>query len=224
MGTTTIKGSVLGLLHLCSANLPVGAFAYSQGLESAVELEWVTNSDELEEWIEMQLNHSIALVDLPILMRVRCAVSDSLISDLLKWNALALACRESDELRAGDLATGAALQRLLRTQRVPLLCEIKECSFVTAFGEAAAAWRIDPFSAMAGYAWTVVENQVMASTKLMPVGQSEAHRLICRLRAQIPDLVDRACSVPDDEIGSSLPALAVSSVRHETQYTRLFRS
>jgi urease accessory protein len=85
-------------------------------------------------------------------------------------------------------------------------------------------WGI-PFNAAAtGLAWSWLENQIAAATKLVPLGQTQAQQLLSDLQRLIPATIATAMQVEEDDIGGSLPALAIASARHETQYTRLFRS
>jgi urease accessory protein len=75
-----------------------------------------------------------------------------------------------------------------------------------------------------GYAWSWLENLVLAGVKLVPLGQSDGQRLLLRLAEALPAAVDQGLTVPERDIGASLPALALASSLHETQYSRLFRS
>src|SRR5690606_1543528 len=68
------EAGLLRLLQLCSPNLPVGAYAFSQGLEPAVEAGWVSDADSLAAWLRAQLRFSLARVDLPLLLRLRAAL------------------------------------------------------------------------------------------------------------------------------------------------------
>ncbi|MGI9292359.1 MAG: urease accessory protein UreF, partial [Pseudomonadales bacterium] len=97
-------------------------------------------------------------------------------------------------------------------------------SFVTAFALAAAAWHIDAHAASSAYVWSWLENQVAAATKLVPLGQSAAQRLLLALTEYVPAVVAKSTTVDDDDIGASLPSLALASAWHETQYCRLFQS
>ena len=102
------------LLQLCSANLPVGGFSFSQGLEYAVEMGWIHNPDSTKEWISFNLNQSIAHTDLTLLSRLQKALVEDDFGNFHKWNQHALACRESNELYLADVAMGKALMRLLK--------------------------------------------------------------------------------------------------------------
>ena len=87
--------SSLRLLQLCSANLPTGAYAFSQGLETATEEGWVSNFDQAYEWLDVQLMHSLAVTELPLLLRVMAALNSTDHQTQQHWNDMALALREA---------------------------------------------------------------------------------------------------------------------------------
>ncbi|HEY0963958.1 MAG TPA: urease accessory protein UreF [Pseudomonadales bacterium] len=213
----------LRLMQLASPCLPVGAYAFSQGLEAAIELGWIKNAADAQDWLALQLTHGLACVDLPLLLRAGAAFADDDIAQADHWNATLLACRETCELRLGDCATGAALARLLPELGIDVP-PIDEPAFMTLFALAAVRWQIPPQDFALGYAWTWLENQVVATTKLLPLGQTQAQRLLSALQTQIPGAIATAVMLDDTDIGSSLPGLALAGIHHETQYTRLFRS
>ena len=93
-----------------------------------------------------------------------------------------------------------------------------------AFALAARGFAIPPQPALAAYVWAWLENQVLAAVKLVPLGQVAGQRLLAALAATIPAVVDTAMSTADDELSTFAPGFALASARHETQYTRLFRS
>lgn len=222
---------LLRLLQLSSVSLPVGGYAFSQGLESAIEQQWLNNAEEVSAWLEVQLLHAQARVDVPVLLRQLQALRADDHKSLSYWDHTALACRETEELLLTDSAMGEALLRLLRQLEVPIPTTIAEqatatgrISFVTTFALAAHHWGVSDDAACLGLMWSWLENQVAAATKLVPLGQSQAQRLLGELQGQVPEALRLAKLLPDDEIGGSLPALAIASAQHETQYSRLFRS
>lgn len=223
MAAIATDAARLRLMQLASPCLPVGAYAFSQGLEAAIELGWITNAADAREWLALQLTHGLASVDLPLLLRTYDAFAANDLAQAEYWNALLLACRETYELRLGDCATGTALARLLPELGVELPA-LDEPAFMTLFALAAVRWQIPAHDCALGYAWTWLENQVVAVTKLLPLGQTHAQQLLSALQTQIPDALAAAIAVDDEEIGSSLPGLALAGIHHETQYTRLFRS
>mgnify|MGYP000659731670 CR=1 FL=1 len=226
MATTTITDlAILRLLQLSSAALPVGGFSFSQGLEYAIDSGWIENQTDIENWLLQQLNGSISSVDIPILDRQMTAAANNDLKVLSYWNHYALACRETSELRLTDTAMGNALFKLIEKLDMPITAPAeKECSFVTGFAMAASYWNVDVRLACIGFCWSWLENQVAAATKLVPLGQASAQRLLGKLQVHIPAAIDQALTIADDDIGASLPAIAMASTFHETQYSRLFRS
>ncbi len=226
MGTDPTQ-ALLRLLQLVSPSLPVGGFTYSQGIEWAVESGWIRSLADLEDWLTDQLQSALARVDLPLLIRLRAAAEGSDDRSLAVWTDLLLACRESAELRAEESNRGRALADLLvawgvegARERRGLLAR----SQLTGFAYASTAFGIAPRPAAAGYAWSWLENLVLAAVKIVPLGQTQGQQALARLAGRLPAALDLALTLTDEEIGACSPALAIGSSAHETQYTRLFRS
>ena len=99
-----------------------------------------------------------------------------------------------------------------------------ELAYPAAFAFAVAAWRIDAREALAAYLFAWLENQALAALKAVPLGQSDVQRLLLALAERIPAAVEAAAAMGDDELANLAPGLALASARHETQYTRIFRS
>jgi len=218
------------LLQLCSANLPVGGFSFSQGLEYAIEMEWVNSPQTTFDWIEMNLNESIARTDLALIKRLYQALHDHDFEGFKRYNELLIACRESSELRLADVAMGKAMVRLLKnldsidSAAYHPLFDKQENSFVAVFAVAAYLCKLDLVSAQSGYCWTFLDNQVAAATKMVPLGQTQAQNLLFELSDKVEAAINIANKIETENIGASLPRLAMASAWHETQYTRLFRS
>ena len=85
-------------------------------------------------------------------------------------------------------------------------------------------FKLDLISAQSGYCWTYIDNQVAAATKLVPLGQTQAQNLLFELTKNTHIIIEKSNNIIDDDIGTSLPHLAMASAWHETQYSRLFRS
>ena len=222
---------LLRLLHLASPALPIGAFHFSQGLEYAVECGWVKDEATALDWIDGLASASLGTLDLPVLGRLHAAWRQDATQDVLRWNAFLIASRETEELRAEDRHLGSALLRVLielelSTEIFPLNAANTPpgVSHATAFAFACARWNVEPEACSMTYAWAWVENQVLAAVKLVPLGQSAAQRMLHALCARIPLLVERALKLADSDIGISAAMSAVASGRHETQYSRLFKS
>ena len=214
----------LHLLHLASPALPVGAYAYSQGLEYAIEAGWLED-EALADWLRDGLLLGITQLDLPVLLRAHRAARSRDATALAAWNDRLLAFRETAELLLEDQQIGAALWRLLGTLDIAWRPELQQPpGYAIAFALACAAWDIDADAALQGYCYSWLENQVTAATKLVPLGQSRAQRLLFELFDSVGRACELALAVGDEEIGLSLPGLALASCGHERQHTRLFRS
>ncbi|MEH6570305.1 MAG: urease accessory protein UreF [Halioglobus sp.] len=217
----------LRLYQLISPALPIGGFTYSQGLEWAVEAQWVSDKKTLEDWVAGLLDHSIATLELPVLMRLQQAFSDADELAVVRWSQYLLASRETLELRKEERQRGAALARLLTSLDVSFterLAKTIAGNQLAGIALAANFWEIDPVKTMSGYAWSWLENSVMAGVKLIPLGQTHGQQILLELAHKIPAAVATAMAIPEENIGSSTPALAIASSNHEKQYTRLFRS
>ena len=224
MPITTTESALLRLLQLSSAALPVGGYSFSQGLEAAVEQGWLHGS-EIHAWLSLQLSEGHARVDLPLLLRQMDAAQRRDANDLRRWNAWVLACRDTSELRAAEVAMGGALLRLAPPLKIDVPWQAQgETAFITSFAMVATYWHIEPKLACHGYLWSWLENQVAAATRLTALGQTAAQQLLDIVMQELPETVNKAERIADEEIGSSLPALALASIRHEQQYSRLFSS
>lgn len=218
--------ALLRLFHLVSPALPVGAYAYSQGLEYAVDAGWVSDEASALRWIEGVSRGSLATLDLPVLLRLQRAWREGDLRGVRAWTAWLIASRETSELRAEERHLGGALARVL--------CELDiddarewldgEATFATLFGLAASRWRIEESDALSGYLWAWTENQVLAAIKLVPLGQSAGQRLLHALTEGMPELVRMAMRLGDADMWVSVVRPLLASALHETQYSRLFRS
>jgi urease accessory protein len=214
----------LHLLHLASPALPVGAYAYSQGLEYAIEAGW-TRGDALREWLADGLHLGLARLDLPVMLRAHAAVTANEAAILDHWNDQILANRETRELLLEDQQVGGALWRLVASLHGdPLPGLAQRPAYAVAFAVATARWGIPDDDALQAYAFSWLENQVTAATKLVPLGQTAAQRLLLELLEEVPAACATARGLDDGSIGLSLAGLALASCRHEHQHTRLFRS
>ena len=218
--------ALLKLLHLVSPALPVGAYAYSNGQEYAVDSAWIKTEHEIADWIGGVMQHSLAELDLPVLLRFYAAWEANDSKELNYWNDILRANRETSELLLEDEQLGQALQRLL----VSLELEGADrqlqspTSFVCMFALAGVRWKIPTQELLHGLAYSWLENQVAAATKTVPLGQTQAQKLLVELMEIIPSICEKAENINNDDIGLGLPALAIASSLHERQYSRLFRS
>jgi urease accessory protein len=101
---------------------------------------------------------------------------------------------------------------------------MNEPAFPAAYACAAAHWQIESTSALIAYLWSWIENQVMAALKAVPLGQTDGQKILLALGARLESIAQAAATRADSELGNFAPGVALLSSRHETQYSRLFRS
>jgi urease accessory protein len=220
------------LLQLASPTLPVGAYTYSQGLEWAADSGIVADEAGAARWIGDALRFSVARFEAPLVASQLDAWARGDDAAVARLNAEFVASRESAELRAETVQMGYSAARLFADvgafASLPgwlgRLQAVEEPAFPTAWTAAAAAWQVPPEQALIAYLWAWLENQVMAALKAVPLGQSAGQRLLAGLGARLPDLAAHALALPEEQWSNFTPGLALASSRHETQYTRLFRS
>jgi len=226
-GAPGLPLALLRLLQLTSPALPVGAFAYSHGLEWAVQAGWVRSGQDAEAWIVGLLRHAWSRLDVPVLARLSAALDADDAAALERWRDWLCAARESAELLAEDLHLGQSLARLAASFGVPRAARWAEegrCPFPLALAATARHWGIALPHAALGCLWTYSEHLATAAVKLVPLGQTEGQHLLHRVAAHIPDAAAQGLALEDEEVGALLPGLALASALHEHQYTRLFRS
>jgi urease accessory protein len=222
--------ALVRLLQLASPTLPIGAYSYSQGLEWAVAAGAVGDAAAVRDWIGSALELSIAPGEAAVAWRLLGAAQRGDWSEAAEWNDWFRASRETAELRAETEQMGASLGKLasdLELLDAAARAAASAMSPITLPGAYALIARglgIAAEVALTAYVWSWLENQVLAAIKTIPLGQVAGQRLLLALGAQVPAAVARARSIGDDEVSSFAPGLALASTRHETQYSRLFRS
>ena len=219
------------LLQLASPALPVGAYTYSQGLEWAVESGLIRDEASAGRWIADLLGHGIGRYEAPLVAALMEAWAAARHPEIRRLNGEFLASRESLELRAETVQMGFSLRRLirdLRDERLAFVAEqietLPEVAFPVAWSGVAAQWGIPIEAALTAYLWSWAENQVMAALKAVPLGQASGQRLLAGLGSQIPAIAADARARPEAAWSNLAPAFAIACARHETQYSRLFRS
>jgi urease accessory protein len=229
-----VNNQLLCLLQLAFA--PVGAYSYSEGIESLVETGAIDSEITLRNWLENSLQFGAVRVEAAVVVRALRAAQRGDLSALSYWNAWVTATKETEELRLQSWQMGRTLVRLLLDLRSPvssgLTTSVKDlvecggnpCNFAIGFGIAAASWQIEEEAAVLGYLYSWAANLASAGVKLIPLGQTAGQQLLLDLRSQISCTAREVLQLEDDELGSCSWGLGLASMAHETQYTRLFRS
>ncbi|WP_186458447.1 urease accessory protein UreF [Neorhizobium alkalisoli] len=214
------------LLRLVSPSQPVGAFSYSRSLEWAVHDRTVRDEATAAEWIFGLVERSYAVCDAALFWRMMQALGAGDREAFLRADAWLSAMRESREIEFEDKQMGASMLQVLRDLDVPLVRSYadRRLSYPAAFALAATHWDIAPPVALRGLIWSMIEGQVSAAIRLVPLGHTSGQRLLVAAADVIERAACKAESLGDDEIGNAAPAMAMASAWHETQYSRLFRS
>ncbi|WP_242024528.1 urease accessory protein UreF [Trichocoleus sp. FACHB-591] len=220
--------ALLSLLQLASSALPVGAYSYSEGLEALVEVGIIKDKLSLEHWLQQELQMGAIRLEAAIMLRAYQATQAGDRPALRHWNAWLSATRETEELRQQSWQMGYSLGRLLQELQPDLAPVIQACgepcNFAIAFGIAAASWQIDPEAAILGYLHSWATNLMNAGVKLIPLGQTAGQRLLVELQSCLSDATGAILVLKDEDLCSCGWGLAIASMAHEVQYSRLFRS
>lgn len=223
-------GSLLAFLQLVSPALPVGAYSYSEGLEALVEAGSVTHQTALEDWLTCELRHGAIRLECGIMLRCYRAIAVHDWPQLCAWNRWLSAVRETEELRAQSGQMGRSLLKLWLDLYPDLIAQIPQrlsmegCHFATAFAIAAAHAHLDQQTATLGYLYSWMANLVSAGVKLIPLGQTAGQQTLQHLQFTLEQVADEILLLPDAQLESWGWGLAIASMTHETQYSRLFRS
>ncbi len=226
---TTEISSLLQLIWLASPALPIGGFSYSEGLESAIEHGWVHDESSAADWLADQLHLSQSRGDMQVVAQALIAWPALDAVRLQSLNDWVMATRESFEMRLQTEQMGRSLLDWLRNQgNTPetalTLCAQLPPSYPLVMALALSQARAATSQALQAYAFGWAENMTQAAIKSVPLGQSAGQRILARLAQEIPAAVDHALGLCDEDRQAFCPMLAIASARHETQYSRLFRS
>lgn len=221
--------ALLLLMQLSSPALPVGGFSYSEGIESAADAGWVRDETSANLWICDQLNLSLSRGDLSILAQALSAWREFDKARLVRLNNWILWTRESSETRLQVEQMGRSLAEWIKNQevvdqeRLDFLITLPP-TWPLSFSLALAPFEVEAKDCLLAYAFSWAENIVQACIKTVPLGQKSGQRILASLREKIPQAVDNALALGDNERQTFTPGLAILCANHETQYSRLFRS
>jgi urease accessory protein len=219
---------LLGLLQISSPALPIGAYCYSQGLEAALEQGLVTDAASARGWIARHLSEVVAKWEAPVCWRLMQAFSRRDAAAVAGLSERFLASRDTAEFRAESIQMGYSLGRLVAELGVAgedmLAMLPAEVPLPTAYACAAVALGIPAEEALLAMLFAWAENQVLVCVKSVPLGQVAGQKILLSLRAEIEAAALAAHSLAEDEMSNWSPALSLLSMRHEVQYSRLYRS
>ena len=218
----TNPSQLLSLLTLSSTALPIGAYCYSQGVESAIDRGLIHDEASSIAYFEEVLEMLLVRFELPVLKRLMQYSDDEV--NFTYWANFYRASRESKELLAESKQLAFSLNAWIRDVLKQPVKVKKQLGFVPVYGSLCSTLGLNQTEVLTAYTFTVLENQVLAAVKTVPLGQMSGQRILWHLHALIPEAIARALELQDTEISSALPQYAMLSMHHETQYSRLFRS
>ena len=226
--------ALLWLLQLSSPALPVGGYAYSEGLEAAIASGQVATAAAVERWLQSELTGGAIALDVTLLVQLHrhmlAADWDAVVATD-RWLA---ATRETEELRGQNAQMGRSLARLLdslwtgaagdRWHRLHERLDHR-CTWTTAFAAAAALGGVAERTTALAYCQGWASNLVTAAVKVIPLGQTEGQGLLFTLADPIAATAAAALTRSDlGDVECCSWGLSMASLAHETQYARLFRS
>jgi urease accessory protein len=220
--------ALLMLLQLTSPALPVGAYSYSEGLETLVDQGLIKSAADLQTWLTESLATGSIGIEAAILIRAHRAWTKGDQQQVIYWNHWLSATRETAELQQQNWQMGRSLLKLLQDLYPQSdwsgWSMAENWNMAVIFALAAGLAEIDEYTAVLGYLHSWASNLVSAGVKLIPLGQTAGQKLMLQLAEPIRMSADRSLTLPDDQLFSCSWGLAIASMTHETQYSRLFRS
>ena len=225
MGTTTTTHTetILRLLAWLSPAFPTGAFAYSHGLEWAIECGDIRDETTLRDWLTDLLAHGAGRSDTILLRHARRAADSATLAELCELGAAIAACRER---RMETLAQGEAFARAAAAWGSGRLAALAghDLPYSVAVGALAADHQIDEDATAAAYLQAMAANLISAAVRLVPLGQTSGLRVLVGLEPTVVAVAAETRTATLDDLGGSCFRSDIAAMRHETQHTRLFRT
>jgi urease accessory protein len=230
MNTESSSADFLPLMVWLSPSFPVGSFAYSHGIEWSVEAGDIKDAETCAAWLSDLLQHGGAWSDAVVLANAHRAIGNKNDAALLETAELASVLAPSKERKLETLKQGDAFLLAVRNawpcDALDRLAKIwhGETAFPVAVGVASAGHKVALLHTLEAYLVAFVTNLVSAAVRLVPLGQTDGTKIIARLAPLAREVAARAARSTLDDVGGAALRSDISSMRHETQYTRLFRS
>lgn len=222
----------LALLQLASPALPVGAFSYSEAIESLVEAGRVRSAADLADWLRQELRVGSIRLEAAALVKAREAIDQGDRTALHYWNQWISALRETEEFRLQSWQMGRSLVTLAKDLQPPdetlVQLGFESVNYAIAFASLAAHWQLSPADMLTAYLQSWVSNLVSAGVRSIPIGQTQGQQTLLSLWPDLTEAIAEiqhlAAAEDDQDWFACGWGLSIASMTHETQYSRLFRS
>jgi len=215
---TTDADALYRLMSWLSPSFPVGAFSYSHGIEYAVEAGLVSHEASLRAWIDSGLKHEFGPMNGAML---RAAYETR---DLARALNEARAFVPTLEFELEHKSQGEAFMLAFRAAWGEVRLPGGWVPYPSAVGIAARTCGVPLRAALIAFFHSGVSNLISAGIRAVPLGQTAGQRILASLQSAVIAAADDALARHPDDVGSAAPMIEWTSIRHETQYTRLFRS
>ncbi len=232
---TLTDSNFLWLLQLVNSALPVGAYSYSEGLETLIDNGVISSEIGLQGWLVAELRYGAIRLEAAVIVRVYTSVQNQDFKALSDWNLWLSALRETEELRNSSWQMGRSLMQLLLKLQPDIQFIFNhvdgDCNYAVAFGIALAQLsagiafaEINLQAGLLGYLHSWASNLITAGVKLIPLGQTAGQKLLFGLQPLFSSAVKEIIKLEDDDLSCCSWGLSLASMQHEVLYTRLFRS
>jgi urease accessory protein len=222
--------SLLTLLQLASPALPVGAYSYSEGIETLAAQGTIATSTNLLHWLSQELAWGGIRVETAVMGWVYKAAAQQDFSTVEYWNQWLSAFREPEEMRSQSWQMGRSLLRLFAdlepalADGLPMSVRADNCNYAIAYALVSHAWGVPSSEAGLAYLQSWAANLISAAVRAVPLGQTEGQRILRQLATPIEAALVDVQTMTEADLAACSWGVSLASMQHETLYSRLFRS
>jgi len=221
---------LLTLLQLASPAPPIGAYSYSEGVETLASTGAITTGIDLLDWLSQELHGGSMRLETAVMRWSYAASAQPDFAAIDQWNQWLSALRETEEMRSQSWQMGRSLLRLFADlepelgQKLPDWARTTDCNFAIAYGLVAQAWQMPVDEAAIAFLYSWVANLISAAVRAVPLGQTEGQRLLQQMTTPIQTAYAEIAEMTTADLMACNWGVSLASMQHETLYSRLFRS
>jgi len=230
MTTELTHDKLLTLLQLASPALPIGAYSYSEGVETLAANGAIATGIDLLDWLSQELRGGSIRLETALMRWSYAALAQQNFVQLEEWNQWLSALRETEEMRSQSWQMGRSLLRLfadLEPELVndfPAWTQAADCNFAIAYSFVAQAWEIPVDEAAIAFLHSWAANLISAAVRAVPLGQTEGQRLLQQMTTPIQTAAAEIAELTTADLMACNWGVSLASMQHEALYSRLFRS